>query len=66
MNDSVKEFDFISLKDKFDTVCEDVNENGASAVLTLNSGRKVFILPEEQYDNISHFMFKHVPAGTLT
>ena len=65
MNDAVKEFNFNSLKDKFETVCEAVNENGASAVLTLNSGRKVFIMPEEQYDNISHFMFKRVSAGTL-
>lgn len=65
MNNAVKEFTFNSLKDKFDAVCEDVNENGASAVLSLNSGRKVFIIPEEQYDNISSFMFKRVSAGTL-
>lgn len=66
MNDAVKEFNFRSLKDKFDAVCEAVNENGASAVLTLDSGRKVYMIPEETYDEISHFMFKHVSAGTLT
>lgn len=65
MNDSVKELDFVSLKKKFGTVCKDVNENGESVVLTLNSGRKVFIMPEEKYDDISHFMFKSVSAGTL-
>ena len=66
MDNTVKEFTFNSLRDKFETVCEDVNENGSSAVLTLNNGKKVFLMPEEQYDNISRFMFKRVSAGTLT
>lgn len=65
MNDSVKELDFVSLETKFDTVCKDVNENGESVVLTLNSGRQVFLMPEEKYDEISHFMIKTVSAGTL-
>lgn len=65
MNDSVKKLDFASLNRKFGTVCEDVNESGKSAVLTLSSGRQVFIMPEEKIDEISHFMIKTVSAGTL-
>lgn len=65
MNDSVKELDFVSFKKKFGAICKDVNENGESVVLTLNSGRQVFLMPEEKYDEISHFMIKTISAGTL-
>lgn len=66
MKNLVKEMDFVSLKNNFDAVCEDVNEKGESVALTLNSGRKVFIMPEENYDDISHFIIKSVSANTLT
>lgn len=58
--------DFVSLKNNFDAVCDDVNEKGNSVALTLSSGRKVFIMPEENYDEISHFIIKSVSANTLT
>lgn len=66
MNNSVKEMDFVSLKNNFDAVCDDVNGNGEAVALTLKSGRKVFIMPEENYDEISHFVIKSVSANTLT
>lgn len=66
MNNSVKEMDFVSLKNNFDAVCDDVNGNGEAVTLTLKSGRKVFIMPEENYDEISHFVIKSVSANTLT
>ncbi len=66
MNNSVKEMDFVSLKNNFDAVCDDVNEKGESVALTLKTGRKVFIVPEENYDDISHFIIKSVSANTLT
>ena len=66
MKDSVKEMDFVSLKNNFDAVCDDVNEKGESVALTLKTGRKVFIVPEENYDDISHFIIKSVSANTLT
>ena len=66
MKNSVKEMDFVSLKNNFDAVCDDVNEKGESVTLALKSGRKVFIMPEENYDDISHFIIKSVSANTLT
>ncbi len=66
MKNLVKEMDFVSLKNNFDAVCDDVNEKGNSVALTLSSGRKVFIMPEENYDEISHFIIKSVSANTLT
>ncbi len=66
MNNSVKEMDFVSLKNNFDAVCDDVNGNGETVALTLKNGRKVFIMPEENYDEISHFVIKSVSANTLT
>lgn len=66
MNNTVKEMDFISLKNNFDTICDNVNENGDSVALNLKSGRKVYIMPEENYDNVSHFVIKSVSANKLT
>ena len=66
MKNSVKEMDFVSLKNNFDAVCDDVNGKGETVALTLKNGRKVFIMPEENYDEISHFVIKSVSANTLT
>lgn len=66
MKNAVKEMDFISLKNNFDAVCDRVNENGEAVALNLKSGRKVYIMPEENYDNVSHFVIKSVSANTLT
>lgn len=66
MKDTVKEMDFISLKRNFDAVCDNVNENGEAVALNLKSGRKVYLMSEENYDNISHFVIKTVSANTLT
>lgn len=66
MKNSVKEMDFVTLKNNFDAVCDDVNEKGESVALTLKTGRKVFIMPEDNYDDISHFIIKSVSANSLT
>lgn len=66
MKNTVKEMDFMSLKNNFDAVCDSVNDNGEAVALNLKSGRKVYIMPEENYDNISHFVIKSVSANTLT
>ncbi len=65
MSDSVKELDFVSLQKRFDDICEDVNGNRKAVALALKSGRKVFIMPEEKYDNISHFIIKKTNARSL-
>lgn len=66
MKNLVKEMDFEALKNNFNAVCDDVNGNGEPVALTLKSGRKVFIMPEENYDDISHFIIKSVSANRLT
>lgn len=66
MKNLIKEMDFISLKDNFDTVCDNVNDSSATVALNLKSGRRVFIIPEENYDNISRFVIRKVSTNTLT
>ena len=65
MDNSVKELDFVSLQRRFDDICEDVNVNRKAVALALKSGRKVFIMPEENFDNISHFIIKKTNARSL-
>lgn len=52
--------DFTTLKDHFDEICDDVNDGGEALTLTLNSGRKVFIMPEKNYGRISRFVISNV------
>ena len=66
MKKSDKQMDSVSLKNNFYAVCDDVNGKGETVALTLKNGRKVFIMPEENYDEISHFVIKSVSANTLT
>lgn len=66
MKSITKEINFTSLKDNFDKVCDEVNSSKEAMTLTLKNGRKVFILPEEDYDNISHFVIVNTTANSLT
>jgi len=59
MENLTKELDFRSLKSDFDDVCNTVNDGKESVVLVLKSGRKVFIMPESGYDNISRFVISN-------
>lgn len=65
MEKSIKELDFLSLKNNFDDVCDEVNSSKKPMALTLKSGRKVFIMPEENYDNISHFIITNTTYNRL-
>ncbi|MDE7321226.1 MAG: type II toxin-antitoxin system Phd/YefM family antitoxin [Lachnospiraceae bacterium] len=61
----LKEMDFTSLKNNFNEICDEIN-NGTEAVsLTLKSGRSVYIMPEESYNNISRFVMVNTSANTL-
>lgn len=51
----MKEINFDSLKSDFDAVCNQVNEDKEVLTLTLKSNRKVYIMPEENYDSIQTF-----------
>ena len=55
MKSLTKEIDFADLKNNFDKICDDVNNN-ENSTLTLGNGRKVFIMSEKNYDNISRFI----------
>lgn len=62
MKSLTKEIDFADLKNNFDKICDDVNNN-ENLTLTLGNGRKVFIMSEKNYDNISRFIITN--AQTL-
>lgn len=64
MNNLVKDINFETLKENFDTICDEVNNNGESVALTLKNNRKVFIIPEENYNNISCFISFQNPFAT--
>ncbi|MDE6916330.1 MAG: type II toxin-antitoxin system Phd/YefM family antitoxin [Lachnospiraceae bacterium] len=65
MKDLVREMDFTTLKNNFDEICDEINSGSESAVLTLASGRKVFILPEKNYDSISHIVMVNTSENAL-
>lgn len=58
MKNKAKEIRFDELKNHFDAISQEVNQNGETVTLTLGS-HKVFIVSEEQYDSISRFV---IPA----
>lgn len=53
MKNLVRETDFTTLKNNFNEICDEVNNGDEAIALSLKSGRKVFIMPEKNYDNIS-------------
>lgn len=55
MKESLKEMDFTTLKNNFDEICDEINKGNETVTLTLKSGRKVFIMPEKNYNNISRY-----------
>lgn len=62
----MKEITFNSLKKDFDTICDQVNENKEAVTLTLKSNRKVYIMPEENYDKIERFVITSFSPKTLS
>lgn len=65
MKDLVKEMDFTTLRNNFNEVCDEINNGSDAAILTLTSGRKVFILPEENYNNISRLIMINASENAL-
>lgn len=61
----LKETDFTSLKNNFDEICDTINSGSDAISLKLQSGRRVFILPEENYNSISRFVMINTSAKTL-
>lgn len=65
MKDLVREMDFTTLKDNFDELCDEINNGNEAVTLTLKSGRKVFIMPEKNYDNISRIIMVNTSENAL-
>lgn len=61
----MNEISFTSFKNNFDAICDQVNENNETVTLTLKSNRKVYIMPEDSYDNIERFVITSFSAKTL-
>lgn len=61
----MNEVTFTSFKNDFDTICDQVNDNKETVTLTLKSNRKVYIMPEEGYDNIERFFLTSFSAKSL-
>ena len=61
----LNEINFETLDENFETICDEINDSKEAVTLSLKSGRKVYILPEENYNNVSHFvMAKISPLST--
>ncbi len=65
MKELLKEMDFTTLKDNFDEICDEINKGNETVTLTLKSGRKVFIMPEKNYDNISRYVIDNNSVNIL-
>lgn len=61
----MREITFTSLKNNFDEICNEVNTEKEAVTLTLKSNRKVYIMPEESYDNIERFFITSFTAKNL-
>jgi PHD/YefM family antitoxin component YafN of YafNO toxin-antitoxin module len=66
MKNLTREIDFLSLKNNFNEVCDEVNRGNEAVTLTLKSGRQIFIVPEENYNNISRFVLVSTSSNALT
>ena len=65
MKESLKEMDFTTLKNNFDEICDEIKKGNETVTLTLKSGRKVFIMAEESYDNISRYVIDNNSVNVL-
>lgn len=61
----MRNINFTDLRENFDDVCNEVNGEKEAVTLTLKSNRKVYIMPEESYDNIQRFIIPSVTVRDL-
>lgn len=61
----MRNINFTDLSKNFDSVCNTVNGEKEAVTLTLKSNRKVYIMPEEDYDSIQHFIIPAVSTIDL-
>lgn len=51
----MQEISFESLRNDFHSLCTSINEEKEPVTLTLKSNRKVYILPEEDFNQVQRF-----------
>ena len=56
----MRNINFTDLSENFDSVCNTVNGEKEAVTLTLKSNRKVYIMPEEDYDSIQRLIITAV------
>lgn len=61
----MNELTFNSFKNDFDAICNQVNDKKEAVTLTLKSNRKVYILPEENYDCMQQFVISKITFKNL-
>lgn len=61
----MNEINFESLTNDFDAVCNQVNDDKEVLTLTLKSNRKVYIMPEENYDSIQKFVITGINSNNF-
>ena len=61
----MRNINFTDLSENFDSVCNTVNGEKEAVTLTLKSNRKVYIMPEEDYDSIQRFIIPAVSTIDL-
>ena len=62
----MKEINFTCLKNDFDTICDQVNQDKETVTLTLKNNRKVYIMPEENYNKVERFVITTFSPKTLS
>ena len=62
----MKEINFNSLKNDFDAICDQVNQDKEAVTLTLKNNRKIYIMPEENYDKVERFVITTLSPKTLS
>lgn len=60
------EVTFTTLRDNFDAICNQVNDDKEAVTLTLKSGRKVFLMPEENYNSIERIFITKMTVNSIT
>lgn len=62
----MNEVTFTTLRDNFDAICNQVNDDKEAVTLTLKSGRKVFLMPEENYNSIERIFITKMTVNPIT
>jgi PHD/YefM family antitoxin component YafN of YafNO toxin-antitoxin module len=66
MKNLTNEINFETLRDNFDSLCDQVKDGNNAVTLTLKSGRKAYIISDDKFNDISHFVISNASSDALT